>query len=179
MDDIQIWLYIIFGAFYFLSRILKKKKPEPPEVTGNEETSKERTPMSFEDLLKEITEERKVEKPQKTQVIPEKKKFESAAALIKKEEEKKEKDFVKEGETRHFADEESRKIFEKSIQMAKASGEEKFRSFDQYSGSTSLTLQRLEDETENVFAKELRASLKNKQDVKKAIILNEILTRKY
>ena len=183
MDDIQIWLYIIFGIFYFVSRILKKKKPETP---NNSETSEspqpEKRPMSFEDLLKEITEDRKVDKsdppaPVVQPVVKETKRYESAAETIKREEEERKEEFLKEGETRHFADEESKAIYERSVKMAKDNAGE-FKSFDQFTTTTSK-MQRTETVQENSVATELKSMLQNKQDVKKAIILNEILARKY
>jgi hypothetical protein len=58
MDDFKIWFYVIVGVIYLLSRVLKQKNkpatdfeddgPAPTETTG-------KRPMTFEELLKEIT----------------------------------------------------------------------------------------------------------------------------
>jgi hypothetical protein len=60
MDD-KIIFYIIIGIVYFLFNFLKKKRPEqPPETEFPESRQSGRPsapkPMSFEELLKEITE---------------------------------------------------------------------------------------------------------------------------
>lgn len=66
MDDFQVVLYIVFGVIYVLSRILKKNKqkksPSRPQPTGQEIETEVEEPVSFEDLLKEIT-GTKVDKP--------------------------------------------------------------------------------------------------------------------
>jgi predicted DNA binding CopG/RHH family protein len=78
MGDYQFWLYIIIGAIYLLSRFLKKSAPNPNDVpeARNEKpatrldpsttTQKPSPPkmVTFEDLLREITESKKPAAPQ-------------------------------------------------------------------------------------------------------------------
>ena len=62
MDDFQIVLYIVFALIYFLSRGLSKKKkkkapPRPQQETSTttaEEPRPRKQPSTFEDLLKEL-----------------------------------------------------------------------------------------------------------------------------
>jgi hypothetical protein len=66
MDNIKIWIYVIIGVIYLLSR-LRKKQPEPPQ---GEDTRPSRNfeptqsyqpktkPLTFDELLKEITQEK-------------------------------------------------------------------------------------------------------------------------
>jgi hypothetical protein len=73
MDDLQFWLYVIIGVIYLLTQIRKKARqsqdsptPKPvshkrsaPESTWHSEPTAPPTtkkPVSFEDLLREITE---------------------------------------------------------------------------------------------------------------------------
>ncbi len=67
MGDVQFWLYVIIGIIYIVSRILKKsqaaereaqdKTPERRRAEVRREREvKEEQPMTFEDLLREITE---------------------------------------------------------------------------------------------------------------------------
>lgn len=72
MDNLQFWLYVIIGVIYLITQVRKKSKeqsipPQSPvprkEVSENprwkpEQTSSSPTPktISFEDLLREITE---------------------------------------------------------------------------------------------------------------------------
>lgn len=82
--DAEFWIYIIIGAIYFISRLLKKGQqvtdegPQPPQRERRNPTagppSEEGTrPMTFEELLREITEGKQVQRqpPQpKPQPIP-------------------------------------------------------------------------------------------------------------
>ena len=73
--DAQFWIYIIIGVIYFVSRLLKKPEqaPDQPENTRpgqrrsparSEQTGSERPKqMTFEELLREITEGKQAEKP--------------------------------------------------------------------------------------------------------------------
>ncbi|HLT74630.1 MAG TPA: hypothetical protein VKZ68_06075 [Ohtaekwangia sp.] len=67
MGDFQFWLSVIIGIIYVLSRILKKNQAAEKEVPDNtrerrqSEARRQREvpqeqPMTFEDLLREITE---------------------------------------------------------------------------------------------------------------------------
>lgn len=73
MDDLQFWLYVIIGVIYLITQVRKKakqsqdipadkpvsRKPHAPEPGWNSETAAPTPtskPISFEDLLREITE---------------------------------------------------------------------------------------------------------------------------
>jgi hypothetical protein len=78
MRDFQFWLYIIVGGIYVLSRFLKKSRqkagdqaemdPEKPARRFDPPTAKPQPSpskmMTFEELLKEITESKAPPKPQ-------------------------------------------------------------------------------------------------------------------
>jgi hypothetical protein len=69
MDDFKIWIYIIIGAIYVLSRLLKRPDQSPPEsrhdtppvrnVTESRPLPEKQ--LTFEELLREITEGKKAE----------------------------------------------------------------------------------------------------------------------
>ncbi|MEX2233863.1 MAG: hypothetical protein WD824_16985 [Cyclobacteriaceae bacterium] len=73
--DVQFWIYIIIGVIYFLSRLLKKPEQAPEEQTDtrpperrrpvhSEQTTGERPKqLTFEELLREITEGKQAQKP--------------------------------------------------------------------------------------------------------------------
>jgi hypothetical protein len=65
MDE-KILIYIIIGIIYFLFNRLKKKAPEEQEVEGPSDQSSENRPrpVSFEELLREITEGKQQPKPE-------------------------------------------------------------------------------------------------------------------
>lgn len=77
--DFQFWLYIIIGVIYILGRILKKAEPaqptEPPKETYRERHKRyheadkpvaqnQPKPLTFEELLKELTEAKQAQKPE-------------------------------------------------------------------------------------------------------------------
>lgn len=73
--DAQFWIYIIIGVIFFLSKLLKK--PEQPSEEGQDRrperrpasqsaqtTSEKPKQLTFEELLREITEGKQPPKPQ-------------------------------------------------------------------------------------------------------------------
>ncbi|MEQ9306298.1 MAG: hypothetical protein RJQ14_20460 [Marinoscillum sp.] len=177
MDDIQFWLYLVFGAIYFLARFLKKKKPENSPSRPGQDTSsgqgETRKPVTFEELLKEFTEgrdekeEEEIEKPEPVE----------ARQLVKErkwQEENKPEEF-EEGVTRRFSDDESKRIYQESIQRAEGSKIE-FKRDEHFKSK----LQRIEDEGEgNDIAAEIKEMLQDRTQAQKAVVLSEILNRKY
>jgi hypothetical protein len=71
--DIQFWLYIIIGVIYFLSRVLKKQEPQPDKEANQNKPVESRQAtgqysekpkaLTFEELLREITEAKQPPKP--------------------------------------------------------------------------------------------------------------------
>ncbi len=166
MDE-QIWFYIIAALIYFFTR--KKKKPQPKPSQQSRQTSEQKPqqkPVSFEELLREITEGRVEEEPEKTIEVEE-----EPEEIVSEREE-----FKKEGRTRSFADDESRRIYEESIKRAEEIDHEFKPSEHYHTGS----LVRKKDEVEETsLADEIREDLKSPDSARKAIIYSEILTRKY
>lgn len=77
MGDFQFWLYVIIGVIYLLSRVLKKQSPQNPgdlpETRPDKPATRFEPPpanpkapsktLTFEELLREITESRAQQKP--------------------------------------------------------------------------------------------------------------------
>lgn len=77
--DAQFWIYVVIGVIFFLSKLLKKPEQAPTEKTvpeKQERTSPRQTqrparqpvaespkPLTFEELLREITEGKQAAKP--------------------------------------------------------------------------------------------------------------------
>ena len=86
MDNFQFWLYVIIAVIYVISKAMKKGRqrqghPPPPSRdidTSPGEPSESLPPMSFEELLREITEGKKKQRqptpppprPKQVQVPP-------------------------------------------------------------------------------------------------------------
>lgn len=172
MDNLQLWIYIIFGILYFLSRSMRKNKSnrKPISPLETQENQEKRPPVSFEDLLREITEQRNEETAQAPREISDT----TAADTSSSQSENRPKPASKSSRNviSPSKDEESKKIYEKSI--AAASEEEPItferdRHFKAVVGDTHT-----KDASSTI-----KQWLSNPQEAKKAIILSEILNRKY
>jgi len=155
MDDKFIY-YLVIGAIYLISRVLKKKNPDTPipqrPTTHSQEPHEEeqsKRPVSFEDLLKELTKEyTPEEKPVSKEFIYE----EPVEEIIKPapvEEISREELYVKK---RH-------KEMEESLQLKR---------------KQTLALEEAEKNSHEVLQ-----LLKQEGGAANAIILSEILNRKY
>lgn len=168
MEDNKIWFYIIAAIIYFLTRRKKKKQQQSqPQPTEANRPQQHKKPVSFEDLLKEITEKRVEEVP---------------APAVEQEDEPVYKASAEEGEEkiRHFADEESKRVYEKSIALAKSNKSGDDRKFEPNKNYTSKKMFKGEVVDEGAaFAEEIRADLQTTHSARKAIIYSEILNRKY
>ncbi|MEQ8549340.1 MAG: hypothetical protein RIC03_15620 [Cyclobacteriaceae bacterium] len=167
MDDIQFWLYIVFGIIYFVGRFLKKKnKPEELPETETTERRPQRS-KTFEELLSEFTDEKAVESAPDTEnkVRPVKK----SKPVISEE------SIFEEGSTRRFSDEESKKIYEASIKKAEGIDLD----FAPAEHFKSKIQREISAEVSSRFASSIREGLKDPEEAKKAVIYAEIFNRKY
>jgi len=160
MEDIQLILYIVFVVIALLARAFKSKnkaKSRPPVQTNSNESKKPK-PKSFEDLLKD---------------------FENASS----EKEETPKDIEGEYETfdnDYSSDEIAEEVYQNSVREAKElktidelvdleddrhTGN--FRHFDGYA------------EPEEDVRNEYQKLLESPEGAKQAIILSEIINRKY
>lgn len=86
MDKFQFWLYVIIGIIYVLTRFKKKPQQPPKDLPEYKPEKPARTfdlpparptapsasaprPMSFEELLREITEGKSAERPAESPVV--------------------------------------------------------------------------------------------------------------
>ncbi len=183
MENPEILFYIVAGLIYFLTRGRKKKKrnvPSPktshePVDQGNAHPPKE-SQLSFDDLLKELTGQAtktRAEPVEKTEPVeepepePEPELEDKAKPIISKTK-----------PLPSFDDEKIRKRYKRATVgnkiktiAEKAAEQKKTQSF------------RFEEfkikEDVNEFAEELKTMLQDPDDIKKAVILAEILNRKY
>ncbi len=175
MDNIQFWIYVIFAVIYFLSRSLRKKPAENqqkrPRSPLETDEGPRRQPASFEELLEEITGRQTLKEPPR-----EVEEEESFTPVTPKKKEPAPPPFD-EGRTRRFSDEESRRIYEESIKNAE--GFDLDYKPDAKFASRKVLRATAEEEEVNEFASEIRSTLQNPESAKKAIILAEIINRKY
>jgi hypothetical protein len=174
MDDLELYIYIALGAIYFLSRVLRKKKPAPPPQKhrntdsgrGYEQTPRTEKPVTFEDLLKEFTGQK--EKPEyEYEEEPE-----ELEESYTQEVEQSAGEYATEEEVSYKSYEEVynvNKDYKTLDEQVKLELAEKKR-FDEYKISEGVNIH---------TAKRFRDLLQNKDGIKDAIILKEILDHKY
>lgn len=163
MDD-QIWFYIIAAVIYFLTRKKKKKaQPQQPQSSSESAPSPQQKPISFEELLKEITEGKTQEQSEHEVVVDQ-------PEPVQVEEIK------KEGRSRQFADDESRRIYEDSIKRAEEI-DIPFEADEDY--ASKKLFKHADIEEEHTIADEIREGLQSTDSARKAIIYSEILNRKF
>jgi hypothetical protein len=182
--DIQFWIYLIIGIIYLVSRALKKtENPLPPDKPGQKPDRQinydptppmdKPKPLTFEELLREITEAKAPPKPV-YQPRPEvKQEFVDYDDQIGEEEQDLEDVDYNKGKARSYAvyEDAKRMAFERPSleETMKVSDTEmsfgKFKEFDQVKKKNQL----------EIYLKELQ----DPQGLKKAVIMSEILKRKF
>lgn len=177
MDDIQFWIYVIFAIIYFIAKNYgKSKKKSGPDTPDPDRPQTAARPRSFEDLLEEITGNRTLEEAEDGGQDEDERYLQPKPWEQKQVdpsvEEKKSKTLE-----RRFADDESRRIYEESIKMAEGSDIDYTREGHPEIKRLKSTAS-LEPDTPSP-ADEIRDMLADTDSAKKAIILGEILNRKY
>jgi len=182
--DVQFWIYIIIGVIYFLAKMLKKPEQAPGESTDTRPPGK-RTPfqpeqttsesprqLTFEELLREITEGKQVQAPQR-QSEPEPR-FETFENEFKEE--------ARSLEEVGYNEVENAKVY-------KAYQDNKSQEFDRKSLEETLKLQdtiidfgkfkAFETEKRKNLLNEYVNIIRNPETLKQAVVMSEILNRKF
>jgi hypothetical protein len=182
--DVQVWIYIILGIIFFLSKLLKRPEqvPEEPPDPKAERRRPAQSPapsterprqMSFEELLREITEGKQAEKPLPETAAPQRK-YESFDDNL--EEEARSLEEIPHAET------EDTRVF-------KAYEEAKNQVIERTSLEETLHLQKskiefgkfkaFEEQRQMNLLNDYVAILRNPDRLKQAVVLSEILKRKF
>ena len=159
MDNIQNWIYLILGAIYFLSKLRKKNKSVAPESQDKRSIVKKKV-KTFEELLGEFTGLNALDKAENEEVIVT------------------ENEKIANVETEHTIIQNSipeDKIPEpvSELTFPKTAPLNKNQHFKEYEIEDS------QDRPKQITAREIRKEFKSPRGLKKAIILSEILKRKY
>jgi hypothetical protein len=162
MEDIQIILYIILAVIAILSRVFKankQAKQSAPPASGQEGSSK--PVKSFEDLLREFT-EGPTQRP-------------APAPIYELEEEEEEDDYFAQ------RDAEAQRIFQESIYTPAVSSMESLERNEGLSDSERefRRFAEFDKQEEAGIAADIHHILSEVDGAKKAVVLSEILNRKY
>jgi len=178
MDDLELYIYIALALIYFLSRAFRKKKPVAPprkpqdanSSDGYEQDHRKEKQVTFEDLLREFTGQKK-EPEYEYEERPEEYEESHSEEKYYHDEESTE-EYPTEEEVGYKSYEEvysmnkDLKTLDEQVRLEMA---EKKR-FDTYKIETGRNIH---------VAKRYRKMLHNKDSIKDAIILKEILDHKY
>ncbi|MEM7106774.1 MAG: hypothetical protein AAF519_01015 [Bacteroidota bacterium] len=161
MDDIQLLVYILIVAFGIFSRFLKAKKKKPKSQASSEaETTSKKPAVSFEELLKEFTGESSNE-PEPEEVYEPKRKGPKPAAV-------------------EYDDDEIQQRYQESLKKA-----ESYESQSQKKAKDALPTEKFthfrgyDDVEKEEVESEFLTFLREEDGPRKAIILGEILNRRY
>ena len=159
MDNIQNWIYLILGAIYFLSKLRKKNKSVAPESQDNGSTMKKKV-KTFEELLGEFTGLNALDKGENEDVIViENEKMANVEM---------ENTIIQNSISKDKTPEPVSELpFPKIVPLNKN------QHFKEYEIEDS------QDRPKQITAREIRKEFKSPRGLKKAIILSEILKRKY
>lgn len=160
MDDIQVIIYIAFVLFAIISRALKKKKAvakKPVQSNNQDPEQSSPSPLSFEELLREFTEE----KTETVEPDPE--------PSITRERER-----VYDRQD----DEEVKRVYEESVRASKRFELESKHTDDRHTGNFTHFRGYSEEDTEEE-ENEYADLFRDPESAKRAIIASEILIRKY
>lgn len=180
MSDLELYIYIALALIYFLTRALKQKKtPRPPgnysDTSTREQDSspgpaKDR-PLTFEELLQEFTGNK--EPPQTATTVSEEKEIEEEPVeTIEEDHEYRTYEGYDDYKTTSYPDYDE--LYEKSKKLLTID--------EQVSLDEPLTIQFKEYEIQsslNDRAKKFRQMLMQRDSLKDAFILKELLDPKY
>ncbi len=185
MDD-KILYYILIGAIYVLYNWLKRRKQSQENIPGNEgpvdeparQSQPKPKPLTFEELLREITEAKQpVPEPQTEYERPEQSRYEPLDydediedEVSKEEVEEKAYDFNKEPAYQQFEAAKQQAFYRKSLEETTRLEDVnvefgRFKVFD--------------SERQRSLVEIYTEDLRNPEGFKKALILSEILNRKH
>lgn len=166
--DTELIIYLIFIAFAILSRFLKKKKEDnaPPQADSMDETSQRpsQKQMTFEELLREFTGEQQPQ-PQPQPKAP------ARETIYESYEDEPSWDS-------RVSDDEAKETYSRSVREAK-----KLKTLDELvdldQPISSGHFKGYEIEEEENIADDILHTLQDADGARKAIILSEIINRKY
>ncbi len=163
--EFENYFYVLLAVIYILSRVLKnRRKVAQDETLMDKQPKQGKKPVSFEDLLKQFGAEKEGEEIEKVEreVVQEVEEIEEPPREYKS----------------IHSDEEAKSIFEKSIKEAELISEKEATAENKALAFKEFKPYQKKDES-NEFANEIRELLQTPYGGKKAVILAEILNRKY
>lgn len=175
MDRTQLIIYIVFGLIYVLMRVIKNRNAPKEQEEANTSAPRPKTkPITFEDLLKELSgvEEEEKPKPRPTPkpVVVE----EPYVHPFSGSKEKPKPAYSK----AYSYEEKANTRFDKYKDAKPVSLEEKYKSLAVKDRKDEFDEKYHKKET-RTMADDVRESLQSPSDIRKAFVLAEVLQRKF
>jgi hypothetical protein len=176
MDSFQFWLYVIIGLIYLLSRARKKKANEGPgPIDANEErplgNRGQQAPkpkqLTFEELLREITESKQQQPPREEPVVD----YDENLEEEEKDLEDVEYDYRKQDKTYEVYEEAKKQAFLRPSLEETMKVQDTVVSFGKF--------KEFEKGAETNLATEYLKEFHDPEGFKKAVVMSEILKRKF
>jgi hypothetical protein len=176
MDSFQFWLYVIIGVIYLVSRARKKKADQSPgPVDANEKKPFSSTrhegnkpkQLSFEELLKEITESKQQRQPMEEPVVD----YDENLEEEEKDLEDVEYDYRKQNKTYEVYEEAKKQAFYRPSLEETMKLQDTVVNFGKF--------KEFEKRAETNLAAEYLKEFHDTDSLKKAVVMSEILKRKF
>lgn len=177
MDSFQFWLYVIIAVIYLISRARKKKADESPGPVdaGRDRPMSSPPPqankprqLSFEELLREITESKQQQQlPREEPVVD----YDDDLEEEEKDLEDVEYDYRKENKTYELYEDAKKQAFLRPSLEETLKVQDTVVSFGKF--------KEFEIEDENNLASEYLKEFHDPDGLKKAVVMSEILKRKF
>jgi hypothetical protein len=190
MGDYKIWFYLILGAIYLISRLRKKPESSVPSETQRPETPAsgyddrpfdKPKPLTFDDLLREITQGKEPEPqpvPYKPAPLP-KSEYVDYDDDLKDEEEDLEDTGYEDYKQRELPREVPNKAYEdaKAAAFYRPSLEETMKIQDTVVNFSKFSV--FQEERKRNLLEEYTKDLRDPEGLKRAVVLSEILNRRF
>jgi hypothetical protein len=193
MDDYKIWIYIIIGVVYVLSRLRKKSEPSSPDGKHDSpepdyrseprQTQEPQRQLTFEELLREITSSKEPEEysppapvtpPVSQQTLARKKEYVDYDDDLKEEEqdlEDVEYDYRKKDPLYSTYEQAKKDAFNRPSLEETMKVEDTVVKFSKFKV--------FEEVRKRNLLEEYTRDLQDPEGLKKALVLNEILNRRF
>lgn len=184
MDDYKIWFYLILGAVYLLSRLRKKpeapsserQQPATPATDVNTRPVETAKPLTFDELLREIAQTKEPQQPTTYRPAPV-----SKGDYVDYDDDLKEEaqDLEDPGYEDYSRKERTSKAYEdaKTAAFYRPSLEETMKIEDTVVNFSKFKV--FEEEKRRNLLEEYTRDLRDPEGLKKAVVLSEILNRRF
>jgi hypothetical protein len=184
MDDFKIWFYLILGAIYLISRLRKKNgsstpsetyRPETPASEYDNQPADKPKPLTFDELLREITQAKEPQQPTYQPTSIPKTDYVDYDDDLKEEGE----DLENTGYEEYRRPEVPSRVYEeaKAAAFYRPSLEETLKIQDTVVNFSKFKV--FEEDKKRNLLEEYTTDLRDPEGLKKAVVLSEILNRRF